>query len=134
MNRRILPTLVVLVACSFPAAAVAQTTTYPQTTSTSTYPQTTPTTTATMPTTNPKAPAKKPKKAKVAGVTAQATTPTSTSTVSPASTSGVAPAASTGTTPTTLAYTGSDVWLVALLGAFALVGGLGLVRSSRSPS
>lgn len=106
MTGRILPTLVALVVCAFPAVATAQTTDYPETPTTSTDTAPTPT----------------PAPAEESGV-------------APDTAAGSAPVpatpAATGTAPSTLAYTGSDVWLLGALGLLAVAGGAVLLRSSR---
>lgn len=118
MNGRILSTLVALVVCAFPAAAVAQTTTDGTTTDYQEPPTTTEAAPAPAP--EPEAPADD---SGVAPDSAQGTTP------APAP---VAPAqAATGTAPSTLAYTGTEAWLLGVVGLLALAGGTVLMRSSR---
>lgn len=129
MIRRFLPTLVALTALAFPAAAAAQDPPLP---GYGEQPPTTSTVTPTTATTTPKptpTPTPKPKPTpNVAPTNSSGANPPGTPAAAP---TGTVAGASTGTTPTTLAYTGSETWLVALLGALALAGGVALMRSTR---
>ena len=113
MTRRIFPTLVVACVCAFPAAAAAQTTGGYATPA----PTAAPVTPAPKPTTTQAAPTPP-----ASGVAAETATGTPAAAPAPAA---------TGTTPTRLAYTGSESWLIALVGLLALTFGVTLVRSSR---
>lgn len=124
MNARLLPTLVAILVCAFPAAAVAQSTDP----ATSDYTPTLSTQTATPTPTPEPEPEPTPAPEEEADVEAQQTT---AEPVAPAATQAQPAPARTGTTPETLAYTGSETWLVALVGMLALAGGVALMRTSR---
>jgi LPXTG-motif cell wall-anchored protein len=113
MLGRILPTLLVATALVFPAGALAQTSPY----------------TTTLPTTSTQAPTTSTQET----TTSESQPTTATSEVQPTATSGAAPTAvaPTAAAPTKLAYTGSNAWLLALVGVLALTGGFALVRSTR---
>jgi hypothetical protein len=117
MTGRLLPTLVALFLLSTPVAAVAQESGYGDTPTTEAQP--TPTTPAPAPGADD-------------DVAVQAETAQGEAIAPSAAVAGTtANGAATGPTPGTLAYTGSEVWLVALLGLLALAGGAALMRPSR---
>ncbi len=139
MTGRISSSLVALALLASPAAASAQTTSDPTSDYTeppalTTPPATTPARTTTTPTTpsTPSTPTPTTQAAPTAttgdnAVRSQSAQGSPTNQAAAANTA----AAPTGTTPTTLAYTGSEVWMVALLGLLAIVGGAALLRPSR---
>jgi len=123
MTARLSLTLVTILALATPTLATAQTDD-----PTSGYTPTLSTGTSTTPPTKPKpkptpAPEKDPK---VLPKTGTGTNPPTAQTAPATATN-----PSTGTTPSKLAYTGSDVWLLGLVGLLALGGGVALMRSSR---
>ena len=137
MTGRISSSLVALALLASPAAASAQTTSdptcdYTEPPALTTPPATTPARTTTTPTpTTPSTPTPTTQAAPTAttgdnAVRSQSAQGSPTNQAAAANTA----AAPTGTTPTTLAYTGSEVWMVALLGLLAIVGGAALLRPS----
>ncbi len=126
MTARLSLTLVTILALAAPTLATAQTTTDP----TSGYTPTLSTGTSSTPPTKPK-PKPKPTPAPVDN--GDVSPKTGGGTVPPTAQTAPATAtnSSTGTTPSKLAYTGSDVWLLGLVGLLALGGGVALMRTSR---
>ncbi len=115
MTARLSLTIVTILALASPAVATAQTNDYTDK----------PKLTTTTPTT-PK-PATKPTQKPTNEVSPE----TATSPDSGAAQTAPATATNTGTTPSKLAYTGSNVALLGLIGLLALTGGVALMRSSR---
>jgi outer membrane biosynthesis protein TonB len=125
MTARLSLTLVTILALATPTLATAQTTD-----PTSGYTPTLSTGTSTTPPTKPDP---KPKPTPTPAPENNALPKTGAGTNPPTAQTAPATATnpSTGTTPSKLAYTGSDVLLLGLVGLLALGGGVALMRSSR---
>jgi hypothetical protein len=125
MTGRLFTTLVAIVALAGPAVAGAQESGYDDAPPLSTTP--TPTTPAPAPEPEPEEPVTAPQDDEEENVEEPVAT---TQTPAPATPAAAAPRAA-ASPPSRLAYTGSEAWLLALLGVLAVGAGAALLRPSR---